>query len=135
MFRRFAVIWTIALALAGTADAAQRRAGRREPRQDRVVQRIQQRFNLNEAQKNGLRALQEGRQREMESLQQELQQKRQTLRQLMQQPNPNANDVGNATLSLRESRERQRAINQRFKSGVQGLLTPDQQQRLPKRQR
>jgi len=79
---------------------------------------MQQRLNLNEAQKNGLRALQESRQREMQSLRQELRQKGQTRQELR-----------------RESRERRRAINQRFKSGVQGLLTPDQLQQLPKRQK
>jgi len=105
MFRRFAVISTIALALAGTADAAQRRAGRREPRQDRVVERLQQRRNLNDAQVNGLRALQEGRQRELQSLRQELRQKGQRSRELRQ-----------------ETRERRRDINQRFRSGVRGLV-------------
>jgi Spy/CpxP family protein refolding chaperone len=84
---------------------------------------------------NGVRALQETRRKEMESLQAELRQKRQELRALVQQPNPNPTDVGNATLSLRESSQRRRAIQQRFLSGVRGLLTPDQQQALPKRLR
>ena len=105
MFRRFVLISTIALALAGTADAAQRRAGRRQARQDRVVERLQQRRNLNEAQVNGLRALQESRQRELQTLRQELRQKGQRSPELRQ-----------------EMRERRRDINQRFRSGVRDLL-------------
>ena len=84
---------------------------------------------------NGIRALAENRRKEMESLRQDLQQKRQALRQLIEQPNPNPSDVGNATLALKETRERARDIHQRFMSGVKGLLTPDQLQKLPKRLR
>jgi Spy/CpxP family protein refolding chaperone len=116
------------------ASAGQLR-GRGANRQDpgRKLERLQQRLNLNETQLNGFRALQETRQKEAEPLQQETQQKRQALRQLLQQPNPNPNDVGNATLALKQDRERMRDINQRFLSGVKGLLTPDQIQKLPKR--
>jgi Spy/CpxP family protein refolding chaperone len=98
-----------------------------------MLERMQQRLNLNETQMNGIRALQENRKKEAESLQQDTQQKRQALRQLMQQSNPNPNDVGNATLALKEERQKMRDINQRFASGVKGLLTPDQIQKLPKR--
>ena len=136
MFRRLVIISTIAAALAGSAASAQGRRGRAAVRnglEGRVFQRLQQRLNLTETQVNGFRALQENRRREVESLQQETQQKRQALRQLMQQPNPNPGYVGNATLALKESRERMRDANQRFMSGVKGLLTPDQLQKLPKR--
>jgi hypothetical protein len=34
---------------------------------------------------------------------------------------------------MKETRQRMRDINQRFMSGVKGLLTPDQLQKLPKR--
>jgi Spy/CpxP family protein refolding chaperone len=134
MFRRLIIILSIMLALAGTVAAAQkglrgRRAG------GRLGARLQDQLNLNETQKNGIRALQETRQKELGSLRQELQQKRQALRELMQQTNPNPNDVGNATLALRETRERMREINQRFLSGMKGLLTPDQLQKLPNRLR
>jgi Spy/CpxP family protein refolding chaperone len=84
---------------------------------------------------NGVRALQETRRAETQSLQQEMQQKRQALRRLLQETNPNATDVGNATLALNETRERMREINQRFASGLKSLLTPEQLQQLPKRQR
>jgi Spy/CpxP family protein refolding chaperone len=157
MFRRFMIIAIIAtlagpavLAAQGIRAGRANRAGRavravRPARQlreaqnnrgavaGRVLERLQQRLNLNAAQQDGLRALQENRRTEMESLQQEVQQKREALRQLMQQPNPNANEVGNATLSLKESRESMRGINQRFLAGFKGLLTPDQVQQLPKR--
>ena len=149
MFRRLLIISSVVIALAGTAALAQgvrakgsRRAqagqlgGRRANRQDlsgRMLERMQQRLNLNETQMNGIRALQENRKKEAESLQQETQQKRQALRQLMQQSNPNPNDVANATLALKEERQKMRDINQRFASGVKGLLTPDQIQKLPKR--
>jgi hypothetical protein len=120
MFHRFVVVATIALALTGTADAAQRRAAgqraeRRNERQDRVGQRLQQRFNLNDTQMNGVRTLQESRKKEMQALRQELRQNRDTSQDLR-----------------RESRDRRRDINQRFKSGVRGLLTPDQLQRTPR---
>src|SRR5688572_19278319 len=105
MFRQIVVISTIALALAGTADAAQRRSRRPKARQDRVVERLQQRRNLNEAQVNGLRALQEARQRELQSLRQQLRQKGQRSQELQQ-----------------ETQQRRRDINQRFRSGVRGLL-------------
>ncbi len=148
MFRRLSII-AILVALGGTGVLAQGvRAGRAlrarsarqlrdrsnsDARQGRLLDRLQQRLNLNQTQRDGLRALQENRRTETDSLQREVQQKRQTLRQLLQQPNPNANDVGNATLAIKESRERLRGINQRFLSGFKGLLTPDQLRQLPKR--
>jgi len=150
MFRRFFMILSVVVALAGTAALAQgfrgnsaagarafgqarQRTGGRDARAARTLERLQQRLNLNETQMNGVRALEENRRKEMQSLQQETQPKRQALRQLLQQPNPNPTDVGNATLALKGTRERMRDINQRFMSGVKGLLTPEQLQSLPKR--
>jgi Spy/CpxP family protein refolding chaperone len=142
MFRRFLIITTIATTLAGTAAFAQgvkgnraRRAGVSGQLRGRSLERLQQRLNLSESQMNGVRALQETRRTEMQSLRQEMQPKRQALRQLLQQPNPNPTDVGNATLAMKENRERVREINQRFMAGVKGMLTPDQLQQLPKRAR
>jgi Spy/CpxP family protein refolding chaperone len=154
MFRQVVIVSGIAVALAGSAVMAQglrqggvrgggiarqlrnnrqTRGGQQGPFSDRVVQRLQQRLNLTDAQVNGLTALQENRRKETEALQQEVQQKRQALRQTLQQSNPNPNDVGNATLALKQTRERNRDINQRFLSGFKSLLTPDQLQKLPKR--
>jgi Spy/CpxP family protein refolding chaperone len=148
MFRRFVVISSIALTLAGTAAMAQgfrdgrdkaagraRAAGRRDAFAGRILDRLQQRPNLTDAQMNGIRALQETQRMETESLRQEMQQKRQALRQLMQEPRPNPSDVGNAMLALKESRDRARGISERFRSGVSGLLTPEQTKSLPKRLR
>jgi Spy/CpxP family protein refolding chaperone len=136
MFRRLVIISTIALTLVGTTAMAQKlrqRAGGRRAFAGQRFDRLQQKLNLSETQMNGIRALQENRRKETQSLRPEVQQKRQTLRQLLQQPNPNPSDVGNATLALKESRSRMRDINQRFASGIKGLLTPDQVQKLPKR--
>jgi Spy/CpxP family protein refolding chaperone len=137
MFRRLLIISSIVAALAGTAALAQgfrnRAAGRRDALNGRMLERLQQRLSLTEVQMNGIRALDENRRKEMELLRQEMQPKRQALRELLRQPNPNPNDVGNATLALRETRGRMRDINQRFLSGVKELLTPDQLQKLPKR--
>ncbi|MBI2150958.1 MAG: periplasmic heavy metal sensor [Acidobacteria bacterium] len=136
MFRRTIIISSLIVALAGTATAQGPRR-RAEPVRSpgQRIERLQQRLNLNEMQKNALRALEENRRREMESRREELRQKREALRSLMQQRNPNPTDVGAATLALRETRERAREINERFLAGVRGLLGPDQQQRLPKRLR
>ena len=135
MFRRTIIILSLIVALAGTAAAAQglrRKAGPLgEPGQR--IERLQQKLNLNEIQINALRALEENRRKELESLRVELRQKREALRSLIEQRNPNPTDVGNATLALRETRQRARDINERFLAGVRGLLGPDQQQRLPKR--
>ena len=149
MFRRWIIISSIAGALAGTAALAQGFRGKaalrggfaRQLRQGaagrafagRGLERLQQRLNLTDPQMNGIRALRENQRTEMESLRQEVQQKRKALRELVQEANPNPADVGNATLALKESRERMRGINQRFISGVKGLLTPDPLQKLPKR--
>jgi Spy/CpxP family protein refolding chaperone len=149
MFRRLLMISSIAAALAGTVALAQdiqdkqagragaarqlRQRGGRNARDGRMLERLQQKLNLNEAQMNSIRALEETRKKEMESLRQEVQPKRQALRQLLQQPNPNPNDVGNAAIALRDTRGREREVNQRFTAGVKGLLTPDQLQNLPKR--
>ncbi len=137
MFRRIIITLAAISMLGATIVSAQRPANRRAARQaeiaSRRMDRIQQRLNLSDSQLNGIHALQENRRKEMESLQQEVQQKRQALRQLLQQPNPNPSEIGNATLALRDTRGRSRDINQRYQSGVKSLLTPDQQQRLPKR--
>jgi Spy/CpxP family protein refolding chaperone len=156
MFRRLVIISTILVSLTATTALAQSLRGRqaqpgkqvqrgkqagqlrgraldRNALSGRALQRLQQGLNLTETQMNGLRALQESRRTEVQSLQQEVQQKRQALRELLRAPSPNTNDVGNATLALKESRERMRDINQRFTSGLKGLLTPEQMQKLPKR--
>jgi Spy/CpxP family protein refolding chaperone len=136
MFRRTLIITSLIMALAGTAALAQGLRGKAARRGGSPVQRLerlQQKLNLNETQMNGIRALDETRRKELESMRGELQQKRQGLHQLMRQANPNPTDVGNATLALKGERERAREINQRFMSGVKGLLTPDQLQKLPKR--
>jgi Spy/CpxP family protein refolding chaperone len=138
MFRRTFIITSLVFTLAGTAALAQGlrgRAARRGGSRTERLERLQQKLNLNETQMNGVRALQENRRKEMEGLRGEFQQKRQALRQLMQQANPNPTDVGNATLALKQERERARGINQRFMAGVKGLLTPEQLQQLPKRLR
>jgi len=133
MFRRLLMISSLVVTLAGTAALAQGFRGNRDGRATRLLERLQQRLNLNETQVNGVRALEENRRKEMESLRQEIAPKRQALRQLLQQPNPNPTDVGNATLALRDTRQKTRDINQRFLSGFKGLLTPEQLQMLPKR--
>ena len=141
MFRRLIIVSSIAVLLAGTAALAQGFRGRPGLRDGfgqgafagGRLERLKQTLNLTDAQVNGIRALEENRRKEMESLRQEMQPKRQALRQLLQQPNPNPTDVGNATLALRDTRQRVRDINQRLISGVKGLLTPDQLQKLPKR--
>jgi Spy/CpxP family protein refolding chaperone len=136
MFRRTVIISSLALALAGTALLGQGLRGKaagRNALSGRGFERLQQTLNLTDAQRNGIRALQENKRKEAESLQQEIRPQRQALRQLLQQPNPNPTDVGNATLALRQTRERKRNINQRFAMGFKSLLTPDQLQKLPKR--
>ena len=133
MFRRLLMISSLVVTLAGTAALAQGLRGNRDGRATRLLERLQQRLNLNDTQVNGVRALEENRRKEMESLRQEIAPKRQALRQLLQQPNPNPADVGNATLALRDTRQKTRDINQRFLSGFKGLLTPEQLQMLPKR--
>ena len=136
MFRQTIIISTIALTLAGTAVLAQGLRGKavgRSALSGRALERLQQKLSLTDPQVNGIRALQENRRKETESLRQEIRPERQTLRQLLQQPNPNPTDVGNATLALKQTRERRRDINQRFVAGFKSLLTPDQVQKLPKR--
>src|SRR5205085_2512287 len=134
MFRRRIIILSLVVGLAGTAAVAQGLRGRAAGRGGFAAQRLdrlQQRLNLSDTQVNGIRALAETRRNEMQSLRQELQQKRLSLRQLLRQSSPNPSDVGNATIALKETRERARDINQRFISGVKGLLTPEQLQKLP----
>ena len=156
MFRRTMIVTSLIVALAGTAALVQGQQGKAAARRaqagqagqagrlrdrlaarggldSRRLERLQQTLGLSPSQINGFQALEENRRKEIETLQQEIQQKRQALNQLLRQPNPNANEVGNATLALKEVRERNREINQRFISGIKGLLTPDQLQKLPKR--
>jgi Spy/CpxP family protein refolding chaperone len=138
MFRRTILTSCLAVALAGTAVLAQgfhsKAAGRFGGQSGQnFIERMQQRLNLTPAQVDGIRALQENRQKQMQALRQEMQPERKALRQLLQQPNPNPTDVGNATLAMRGTREKAREINQKFVAGVKGLLTPDQIQKLPKR--
>ena len=132
MFRRLVIVSSIAVMLVGTVATAQGFRGRPGFRGD-FSSRLKERLNLTDAQVNGIQALKENRRKEIQSLRQETQPKRQALRQLLNQPNPNPTDVGNATIALKQNRERARDINQGFISGVKGLLTPDQLQKLPKR--
>ena len=136
MFRRLVITSSIVFVLAGTAAIAQGFRGKGfggGARSGQILERLQQKLNLTEAQMQGIRALQETRRTEMASLRQDLKPKRQALRQLLQESNPNPMDVGNATLALQGSRAKVRDINRNFISGVKALLTPDQLQKLPKR--
>ena len=135
MFRRTVIISTVVIALAGSAVLAQGLRGKagRNRLAGGGSARLQQRLNLTDTQVNGIRALQENRRKETQALRQEIQPQRQALLQLLRQPNPNPTDVGNATLAVRQSRERRRDIDQRFTTGFKFLLTPDQLQKLPKR--
>jgi hypothetical protein len=95
MFRRTIVIAGLIMTLAAASLLAQgvrRRAGP-DGRQGQRIERLQQRFNLTDAQMNEIRALQEIRRKEVQ------------------------------------------AANERFMNSVRGLLTPEQQQQLPKRLR
>lgn len=136
MFQRKVLTASLIIGLAGTAALAQgfRKggAGRRGGGQN-IVERLQKRLNLSPTQVDGIRALQETRQKEMAGLRQDLRQKRQALRQSLRQSNPNPNEVGNATLALKDARQQTREINQRFMAGAKALLTPEQLQQLPKR--
>ena len=138
MFRRRIFTSCLVLALAGTTVLAQglhnRAAGRFGGQNGQTfIERMQQRLNLTPAQVDGIRALQENHNKEIQALRQEAQPERKALRQLLQQANPNPTDVGKATLAMRGTREKAREINQKFLAGVKGLLTPDQIQKLPKR--
>jgi len=138
MFRRKIFTSCLVVGLAGTALLAQGLHGRTAGRfggqaGQNFIERMQQKLNLTPAQVDGIRALQDTRQKEMQALRQEIQPERKALRQLLQQANPNPTDVGNATLAMRGTREKAREINQKFVSGVKGLLTPEQLQKLPKR--
>src|SRR5690349_974116 len=111
MFRRTILTSCLVLALAGTAALAQGLHGRAAARSggqagQNFLGRMQQRLNLTPAQLDGIRALQDNRQKEMQALRQEIQPERKALRQLLQQPNPNPTDVGNATLAMRGTREK-----------------------------
>lgn len=133
MFRRTIIITSLIAALAGSSLLAQGLRQRKvgpDGVPDQLIQRLQQNLNLTDSQVNGIKALAENRRKEMESLQQEMQQKRQAMRALMQQANPNANEVGNAMLALKETRQRAKAVQERFQSGVQALLTPEQKNQL-----
>lgn len=133
MFRRTIIITTLIAALTATSIYGQglraRRAGRGGS-SEQLIERLQQKLNLTEAQVSGIKALAENRRKEMESLQQEVRGKRQALRSLMQQSNPNPTEIGNAALSMKETRQRARAIQERFQSGVKALLTPEQQNQI-----
>jgi hypothetical protein len=75
MFRRKVLIAVLVIGLAGTAGFAKglhKGAGGRR----NVVERLQKRLNLSPAQVDGVRALQETRQKEMEGLRHDAQQKR-----------------------------------------------------------
>jgi Spy/CpxP family protein refolding chaperone len=138
MFRRKIFTSCLVVGLAGTALLAQGLHGRTAGRfggqaGQNFIERMQQKLNLTPAQVEGIRALQDTRQKEMQALRQEMQPERKALRQLLQQANPNPTDVGKATLAMRGTREKAREINQKFVSGVKGLLTPEQLQKLPKR--
>jgi Spy/CpxP family protein refolding chaperone len=134
MFQRTIIIATAVTALLAVSVFGQGLpAGGRAKGPAQRIERLQKRLNLTDTQMNGIRALAETRRQEMQSLRQELKPKRQALRQSMQENNPNPADVGNAALALKGTREQRREINQRFLSGVKGLLTPDQLQKLPKR--
>jgi Spy/CpxP family protein refolding chaperone len=138
MFQRTIIIATAVTALLAVSVFGQGLRGRAAGRAGGPAQRIeklQKKLNLTDTQMSGIRALAETRRQEMQSLRQELKPKRQALRQSMQENNPNPADVGTAALALKDTGERRRDINQRFLSGVKGLLTPAQLQELPKRLR
>jgi Spy/CpxP family protein refolding chaperone len=138
MVRRLLIFASIAAALAGTALAQGRhkRTAGAAGSSGHLIARIERRVNLTDAQKNQFQELVEKRRVEMQSLRQESKPERKALKQLLRQSNPNPNEVGNATIALRDNTlEQKRDINQRFIAGVKGILTPEQLRALPKRLR
>jgi Spy/CpxP family protein refolding chaperone len=137
MVRRLLIFTSVAAALAGTALAQGRHKKTVEGGSSgHLLARIERRLNLTDAQKNQIQALDEKRRMEMQALRQDSKPERKALKQLLRQSNPNPNEVGTAAITLRNNTlEQKRDINQRFTSGVNEILTPEQLRTLPKRLR
>ncbi len=135
MFRKTAIVSILLVALSAGITLGQGRRNNRQPFGERMIQRLQRTLNLTESQMNGIRALDQTRRAEMEATQLERRTKREAVKALMDQPNPDPTVLGRAMLEMRETREKVRTINERFRSGINGLLTPEQQLLLRSRQR
>jgi len=87
-------------------------------------------LNLTPDQINNLKSIRQGNKSQRQSIRQDARQKREALRSLMAQGNPNPTDVGNATLALKQVRERAQQLRQQSLSSFKGSLTPEQQRTL-----
>ena len=116
-------------------------AQRQRPVKQRIQQRLQMRgvrqaakglrgLELTEDQRNQLKALRESNKAQREAITQDVRQKRQALQSLKAQDKPDATQLGNAMLALKEAQGRGRQLRQQTLDNWKRSLTADQQRRL-----
>jgi len=114
--------------LAGGAGlaAAQAQGGAPWTRGEGRGQRLADYLGLSDEQKATWKSLHEQHRTEMEPLMQEGKDLRDRLRTAMNAPAPDPNAVGQATLAMKQHREKIRAAQQAFESRLVGTLSDDQ---------
>jgi Spy/CpxP family protein refolding chaperone len=87
-------------------------------------------LGLSDQQKEAWRGLQEQRRQEMKPLYEEGRALRQRLREALSAASPDPTAVGEATLALDAHRRKAKEQNEAFRARLEGLLTPEQKEKL-----
>jgi Spy/CpxP family protein refolding chaperone len=88
--------------------------------------RLRKSLNLTPDQMQAFRGLVQGNQAQRQAIRQDVRQKAQAVRDLMSQGNPNATDLGNAILALKQTRNRGQELKDQTMNTFKNSLTADQ---------
>jgi Spy/CpxP family protein refolding chaperone len=99
-------------------------------RSDRRGARLAEYLGLDAQQRAALQQLQKQHRDEMKPLWEEGRELRRKLRAVIEAEKPDPQAVGEATLALKAHRERTKADRAEFEQKIEGLLTPEQKQKL-----
>jgi Spy/CpxP family protein refolding chaperone len=91
-------------------------------------------LDLTQAQIEQLKAARQASKAQREAIRQETQQKRRALRELMSQSNPDATQLGNAMLTMKQSRAKAQQFRQQQFEEFKRTLTADQLKKLEEMQ-
>jgi uncharacterized protein YqgV (UPF0045/DUF77 family) len=103
---------------------------RSEGLSDAVIQKVRSALNLSDVQVNALKTLVTMREQSIEQVMESVGDIHRKLEELVNQPNPNPTDVGTAFLATRSIEDKTKAVEEKFRTDVRAMLTPDQRSTL-----
>jgi Spy/CpxP family protein refolding chaperone len=97
---------------------------------EEIMQKAKAALNLSDVQVTAIKALLTMRSQSSEQIHQDALAAGTKLQELLSSPNPNATEVGTAYLAVRNVQDRYKAVQEKFRTDFQALLTAEQRANL-----